>query len=58
MAEDIKSCPYCGSNNLELRRWHGLIGIYCKNKDCPRTKTNYYKTLDAAIKGWNREVKR
>lgn len=51
---DIKPCPHCGSIDLEFRRWRGLIGIYCKNKKCPRSSTAYFKTTEAAIEGWQK----
>ena len=45
-------CPFCGSGNVELKRYHGLFGVECN--DCFRASWRYYMTREAAINRWNR----
>ena len=45
-------CPFCGSERVEMRRYHGLFGVECC--ECYRPSWRYYSTLDAAVRQWNR----
>ena len=49
--EKINPCPYCGSGNVEMLRYHGLYGIECR--DCYRPSWSYYTTKRTAISKWN-----
>lgn len=48
---NILPCPCCGSTNLELEYYHGLVGIHCK--DCYVPSVACYKKFDIAVKKWN-----
>ena len=56
--DKLKPCPYCGSERVEMKRYHDLFGVECN--DCkaglgprPVTSWTYYVTKEAAVKKWN-----
>lgn len=52
-SEDLRPCPKCGSLDLEIQTWRGMIGVVCMNPECPRVSTSYYRTKAAAVRKWN-----
>lgn len=50
-AGKISPCPKCGSSNLEVEYYFGLVGIHCK--DCYVPSVPCYRNLETAIKKWN-----
>jgi len=56
-AEKIKSCPFCGSNKLEVMRTNSdACWIACANARCLATAC-YHPTREGAIRKWNRRSK-
>lgn len=50
--DELKPCPFCGSKNVIMKRYHGLFGVECDS--CYRPSWGYWKTKEQAIKAWNR----
>lgn len=49
---ELKACPFCGGEAAVTGRWREYA-IECV--ECP-TMTTYYKTLEEAVKAWNRRA--
>ena len=55
-SNDLKSCPFCGSDKIKaiaLGRKNHLV--YCV--DCGGETRASYRTIDEAIEAWNRRAK-
>ena len=50
MQEQLKSCPFCGSNEIVLSNW-GLYRCWCTN--CLAKSSDNIRTKDA-VEAWNR----
>lgn len=52
MREELKPCPFCGSEaRFEVDGERGWI--CCSNEDCTAWDTEIFSTTDEAIKAWN-----
>lgn len=49
----IKSCPCCGSKEIDIKRWLIFTGYHVECQTCG-TMTGDYKTWKDAVKAWNR----
>lgn len=55
LSDELKPCPFCGSE-AELRRLNPYYwAVDCTNKDC-NAATMGYKDVGTAIAVWNRRV--
>jgi len=50
MSEEIKPCPFCGSEVIEVSWIDDLCHVYCV--EC-QSKTNDFDTYDDALMFWN-----
>ena len=58
MTEELKPCPFCGSDNVHLSHWTGQAYVYCAN--CMvRTEVYLHGSCEEkAIEAWNRRAER
>lgn len=57
MNERIKSCPFCGSRNVEVARTNrNACWIACGNYRCG-AEAKSHPTRNGAIRNWNRRAK-
>lgn len=54
----LKSCPYCGNDDVELVHDEIIWFVWCKNYQCTREKINCYATKEEALEDWERECER
>ena len=54
MNEKLKPCPFCGSEDVELKRYGKLFGVECNH--CYQPSWTYYVYKDKAIEAWNRRA--
>ena len=52
---DLKSCPFCGSNDIFLSRELENVGVVVFCKTC-FADVGCYDTVDEAVAAWNRRV--
>ena len=52
--DEIKPCPFCGSNNIKIHVGYNHSYIRCE--DCI-VSTRRFKNIPDAIDCWNRRVK-
>lgn len=57
MSEQLKPCPFCGSEAKIFHKYYGW-SVYCDNLNCQiRTLGTWeYKSIEQAITAWNRRV--
>lgn len=59
MSAELKLCPFCGSNDVELWDndadvvWKHAYQVMCR--ECG-VRTLFFKTQDEAVKSWNRRI--
>lgn len=51
MTEELKSCPFCGGETLEMDRNNGEWFVTCYECPCQGVEGNL--TREQAIKAWN-----
>ena len=51
MSEKLKPCPFCGSEDVELKRYGKLFGVECNH--CYQPSWSYYTTKRKALEKWN-----
>ena len=55
MKNELKTCPFCGGTNLNLRKGKYMWWVECCNADC--AATSGAKSLKKkAVEAWNRRV--
>ena len=52
--DKLKRCPFCGSKDVELKRYHDLFGVECNN--CYRPSWSYWSTKRIAVEAWNKRT--
>ena len=52
MSEELKPCPFCGSNNIELIDHDN--SIWCE--DCPAGVNDYTVSINDLIEAWNTRI--
>jgi Lar family restriction alleviation protein len=55
MSEDLKPCPFCGSNALELQNLVGDDDFFVSCEDCGIQQIANH-TSDEAVQKWNRRA--
>lgn len=53
---ELKPCPFCGSNNVSLKRYSVLYGVECDS--CYQPSWPYYPTVKTAVTIWNEKYHR
>ena len=59
----LKSCPFCGKrpiiDSYLNQKNQPSYSIECENENCEvRPMTNWHKSLDVAVKKWNRRAEK
>lgn len=59
MKNELKSCPFCGSEGNAIRipgNFPEHYAVVCWNEECGASIGNYSMTKDEAVAAWNRRA--
>ncbi|MFT9070895.1 MAG: Lar family restriction alleviation protein, partial [Acetobacter orientalis] len=52
MSEELKSCPFCGSDDVAYTPFQSLVRVICKNSECFALGP-FKNTKSEAATAWN-----
>lgn len=55
MMDELKPCPFCGSNDIDIEKLEKYGTYYLSCKQCS-IEQPLYNTLEQAINAWNRRT--
>lgn len=53
MSKELKPCPFCGSDDLDIEERNDIKFVFCKN--CQASTADCYDVKEAVI-AWNRRA--
>lgn len=58
MADELKPCPFCGSDAELVRNSSGNDFVRCTNRQCAAKTRLYHENENGACLAWNRRAER